>query len=867
MRKCVSLYASVSITARTDDGREVMFRHDEIRDYHDNIRLDYGYALTITSAQGLTVDRACLLADDSPARETIYPAATRHRERLDIYVNRAPLAITIAERRTEDQAERPVMDSDIRTHLAERWSRSQPKEAALDYITDGAWRDQREKARHNGGGLQSHDGVRAVDSPGTAENDNALTRIAGEIRRTAFGWRHGQAVAAFADGRREVLAAYDDLRERTRAEGDAVALGSVFRETLTRHGVLLKQAEAFRARPADFATLLAERGSIGRKELDAFEDLHDRASRHRRAATMRHVHRIRRETELAPTQRPEPERSVTATAKQRPEPEPRENAAPTPAHAGQSVASDTTLAQPNVRTLHEAVQRDWNQLVERARQAGVRPFDMEGSETLIGRMRSLTVNPELPAMTRKAFAGVIQEYRQGELALEGGHVGAPGGAERVARDMAEAPPPDHAATLVESTATPDATVAPTPDEDRAPSPVQEPAPPAPEPAEPVWLPAYEALVQDWNALAASARQSGILSFYLSGYADLISRLGVLAENPDIPAETRTPMIKALENHEINLSARKKVEDWLSAVERHKDRSDTLEDAADNLDMPVSEAPEYPGWRGEAERLTTVGKDILSDTETYGAHLANITRGELRMKWGLSKLREAVREDEELARRKARQQPKPVRHSAGLMFAVDDGAVPARADTPGVLSMLRHAVGRIAGGADYDDRMRTEMYRRQALEQWETLKQDWNRQVEQADREGVHVIYTDRYDDLHEKLDTLSKNMLLDYDIGSEMRAVLSQLDQAVSNRRYVDTWRNLMAGQLDRREALEAEVAMRGVPDHREYDTWRNVTDDAVDRCEEILADRGRYGIHLDDIARRGESLASALSRARDSAR
>ena len=65
----------VEITARTDDGRKVKFRHDEIRDWYGNIRLDHGYALTIASAQGLTVDRAFLLADARPARETIYPAA------------------------------------------------------------------------------------------------------------------------------------------------------------------------------------------------------------------------------------------------------------------------------------------------------------------------------------------------------------------------------------------------------------------------------------------------------------------------------------------------------------------------------------------------------------------------------------------------------------------------------------------------------------------------------------------------------------------------------------------------------------------------------------------------------------------------
>ena len=37
-------------------------------------------------------------------------------------------------------------------------------------------------------------------------------------------------------------------------QGDTVALsGTAYRETLTRHAVLLKQAETFRARPDDFA--------------------------------------------------------------------------------------------------------------------------------------------------------------------------------------------------------------------------------------------------------------------------------------------------------------------------------------------------------------------------------------------------------------------------------------------------------------------------------------------------------------------------------------------------------------------------------------------------------------------------------------
>ena len=105
---------SVLISARTEDGRTVSFRHDEIRDWYGNIRLDHGYAMTITSAQGLTVDRTFLLADARPSRETINPAATRHREALDIYVNRAPLALDIADRRADNDREAAVTDTEIR---------------------------------------------------------------------------------------------------------------------------------------------------------------------------------------------------------------------------------------------------------------------------------------------------------------------------------------------------------------------------------------------------------------------------------------------------------------------------------------------------------------------------------------------------------------------------------------------------------------------------------------------------------------------------------------------------------------------------------------------------------------------------------
>ena len=114
----------------------VAFFADEIRDWYGRVRLEHGYAVTIASAQGSTANRAFLWTDDRPARETIYPASTRHRDRLDWYLNRRLLAITVAESRPEDVRESPVTDGEIHGWLAQRWSREGPKEAALDHATE-----------------------------------------------------------------------------------------------------------------------------------------------------------------------------------------------------------------------------------------------------------------------------------------------------------------------------------------------------------------------------------------------------------------------------------------------------------------------------------------------------------------------------------------------------------------------------------------------------------------------------------------------------------------------------------------------------------------------------------------------------------
>ena len=415
---------SVHIVARTDDGRRVTFRHDEIRDWHDNVRLDYGYAMTVASAQGITVDRAFLLADDRPARETIYPAATRHREGLDVYVNRSPLAFDIAERRPEDQADMPVTDSDVRAYLAERWSRSQPKEAALDYVSDGQWRDASEGVRAGVGDGGSRSNGRKRGGPGdglgeaveaqAAANDNAVVRIARDIRHAVAGWRHGAAVDAFAAERTQVLAAWDELRARTREEGAAVALSPVFRETLDRHGALMKQAEMFRARPGTFERLLAERAGIGEAEIEELAEVHARAGGYRRSVQTRTSRAARRE---AAHEEPGIVEAVAAeAASPTGEPAPEERARGQSAEA--AVGNRRHDPEPAWEILYDSLERDWNDLVAAADRAGLPLPLVRGYDKLVGRVLDLADHPQLPSMEQGELRGLL-DYHRTETAVRG----------------------------------------------------------------------------------------------------------------------------------------------------------------------------------------------------------------------------------------------------------------------------------------------------------------------------------------------------------------------------------------------------------------------------------------------------------------
>jgi Ti-type conjugative transfer relaxase TraA len=71
-----------SVTVQTDDGRSVQF---DLKDYN---KIDHGYAATIHKAQGMTVDRAHVLATPGMDAHASYVALSRHRDGIDLHYGR-----------------------------------------------------------------------------------------------------------------------------------------------------------------------------------------------------------------------------------------------------------------------------------------------------------------------------------------------------------------------------------------------------------------------------------------------------------------------------------------------------------------------------------------------------------------------------------------------------------------------------------------------------------------------------------------------------------------------------------------------------------------------------------------------------------
>jgi Ti-type conjugative transfer relaxase TraA len=82
----VESVTAARMAVQLDDGRSVAF---DVKDYN---QVDHGYAATIHKAQGVTVDRAHVLATPGLDRHAAYVALSRHREGVELHYGRDDFA-------------------------------------------------------------------------------------------------------------------------------------------------------------------------------------------------------------------------------------------------------------------------------------------------------------------------------------------------------------------------------------------------------------------------------------------------------------------------------------------------------------------------------------------------------------------------------------------------------------------------------------------------------------------------------------------------------------------------------------------------------------------------------------------------------
>ncbi|MDZ7923058.1 MAG: AAA family ATPase [Marinagarivorans sp.] len=132
------------MSVRTDDGRSVSFN---IKAYRD---LDHGYAATIHKAQGMTVDKAHLLATPGMDRHGAYVAMSRHRDGMALHYGR------------DDFREQ--------SRLVRTLSRERGKDMATDYRQVRPGEDQ-------------PSGVASPSASGSRKSSGRLSRKRGDIRQ------------------------------------------------------------------------------------------------------------------------------------------------------------------------------------------------------------------------------------------------------------------------------------------------------------------------------------------------------------------------------------------------------------------------------------------------------------------------------------------------------------------------------------------------------------------------------------------------------------------------------------------------------------------------------------------------------------
>ncbi len=155
---------------------------------------------------------------------------------------------------------------------------------------------------------------------------------------------------------------------------------------------------------------------------------------------------------------------------------------------------------------------------------------------------------------------------------------------------------------------------------------------------------------DWQDHAERARSAGVSPLDAPGYDDIAKRMNALAVRATLDRGAKRVLEQELKTYgRLREEAR-----WLDQCLR--DLKGCLEKREINLSraaeagIPVTDLPDYPGWRSRAESAREHIEGILRDRGTYGRHLAKLPGAENDMRDALTEIARIWKTDEEPYRR-------------------------------------------------------------------------------------------------------------------------------------------------------------------------------------------------------------------------
>jgi len=115
-------------------GHRIEFTTSERADDKGRVPLAHGYAATVYSSQGATVDSAYVVADHSMKRNEIYVAASRARDGRRLYLDRDRIEKSVrSQMPLSDAARSTITKEQLRQHLSEAWAWAQIKSSTRDF--------------------------------------------------------------------------------------------------------------------------------------------------------------------------------------------------------------------------------------------------------------------------------------------------------------------------------------------------------------------------------------------------------------------------------------------------------------------------------------------------------------------------------------------------------------------------------------------------------------------------------------------------------------------------------------------------------------------------------------------------------------